>query len=271
MRAGGVEMSGGGERGAVRPRVDVVTAVHAGYASLLPLAHRSLLDQTHPHWTWLVQIDGAPGPVLAALRACGAADDPRVSVAAHGTAEGPAVTRNIALARATAPYVQNIDADDELEPDALAALSDALDAHPAAGFAVGHARDLLPDGRLREHPLPVGAGVLPRGVLPERWADRLPVHPAGTMWRRELLLALGGWSALQGMEDTGLLMAASATAEGVLVDVPTLRYRRHAAQRSTRATDFAGGGAPDRTHTGAGGASRHTPALVTAPAAARSG
>ncbi|OCC14060.1 hypothetical protein A3Q37_00333 [Streptomyces sp. PTY087I2] len=152
------------------------------------------------------------------------------------------MSRNIALGRATAALVQNMDADDELEPDALAALAEALTARPAVGYAVGHARDLLPDGDLIDHALPVPAGVLPRGALLDQWADDVPVHPAGVMWRRSLLLSLGGWSALHGMEDTALLMAASASADGVLVDAPTLRYRRHAAQRSKQTSKFAGGG-----------------------------
>ncbi|MBH1935327.1 glycosyltransferase [Streptomyces sp. AV19] len=228
--------------------VNVVTAVHAPHAVFLPAAWESLRRQSHGDWGWLVQIDGPADAVLRALADCGAARDDRVDVAANGTGEGPAVTRNVALGRAEAELVQNADADDELEPDALALLAGALAGRPRAGFAVGHARDLLPGGALRRRELPLGAGTLPRGALLDAWSTggedgyRLPVHPAGVMWRRSLLLALGGWSALHGMEDTGLLMAASATAEGVLVDAPTLRYRKHPGQLSARRDDFAGGG-----------------------------
>ncbi|WP_405898624.1 glycosyltransferase family 2 protein [Streptomyces sp. NBC_00727] len=228
-------------------QADVVTAVHASHAAFLPATWRSLVDQSHTRWRWLVQIDGPADEAWAVLKSCGAMDDPRVSVASHGTSEGPAVTRNIALGRTSAPLVQNVDADDELEPGALAALATALSDHPDAGYAVGRARDLMGDGLLIDHPLPVLPGILPRGALLPAWRTtptdyRVPVHPAGVMWRRPLLLALGGWSALQGMEDTGVLMAASAVAEGVLVDAATLRYRRHAAQMSKQASKFAGGG-----------------------------
>ncbi|WP_199563920.1 glycosyltransferase family 2 protein [Streptomyces sp. AC1-42T] len=228
-------------------QVDVVTAVHASHAGFLPAVWRSLLYQSHTRWRWLIQIDGPPSEARAVLTACAALDDPRVLVASHTTSEGPAVTRNVALGRASAPLVQNVDADDELEPDALAVLVTALNDHPDAGYAVGHARDLMIDGLMVDHPLPFLPGTLPRGALLPAWrtdpADyRVPVHPAGVMWRRSLLVALGGWSALQGMEDTGVLMAASAAAEGVLVDAATLRYRRHVAQRSKRTSKFAGGG-----------------------------
>ncbi|WP_045876223.1 glycosyltransferase [Pseudofrankia sp. DC12] len=228
--------------------VDVVTAVHAQYAAYLPAAWDSLRRQRHPHWTWRVQIDGPPAEVLAALAGCGASCDGRVRIAAHGTIEGPAVARNIALGECTAPLVQNLDADDELEPGALAALSGALAAHPTAGYAVGHARDLHPDGSLHTASLAVPAGPLARGALAVAWAAALPdralppVHPAGVMWRRTLLLAVGGWAALRGVEDTAALIAGSALATGILLDVPTLRYRRHDAQLSRHNDKFSGGG-----------------------------
>ncbi|ETA02834.1 hypothetical protein ThrDRAFT_00016 [Frankia casuarinae] len=228
-------------------RVDVVTAVHAEYAGYLPAAWDSLHRQSHPHWTWRVHLDGSPDEVLDVLTACGAADDGRVRIAAHGTQEGLGVARNIALGACTAPLVQNLDADDELEPGALADLSGALAAHPAAGYAVGHARDLHADGTLRTAPLAVPAGPLARGALAVAWASALPdrtlppVHPAGVMWRRNLLLVVGGWAALRGVEDTATLIAGSALATGILLDVPTLRYRRHDAQRSRQNGNFSEG------------------------------
>lgn len=227
--------------------VDVVTAVHAPYARFLPATWESLQHQTHTNWTWLLQVDGPPDSVLDALASCGALRDSRVRVASNQTSEGPAVTRNVALGRGTAPLVQNVDADDELEPTALAHLSAAFLSHPTAGYAVGHARDLMPQGQLHEHELPLESGTLTRGALLPFWntqgrRHKVPVHPAGVMWKRALLVELGGWSALHGMEDTGLLMAASALAEGVLLDHATLRYRRHNSQRSTEDSLFAGGG-----------------------------
>ena len=207
--------------------VEVLTAVHADYAKFLPAAWTSLTAQSYPEWSWLVQIDGSDGPVLCELSRCGAAGDARVRIASNGTQEGPATTRNLALGRAGAALIQHLDADDELEPGALTLLSGALHRHPTAGYAVGHARDLLPTGELREHPLPVSPGVLEQGCLPRGWrteADRyeVPVHPAGVMWRLELLLTLGGWPALRGIDDTALLMAASACCDGVLIEAPTL-------------------------------------------------
>lgn len=227
-------------------RVEVVTAVHGAYARFLPDAWRSLRAQTHPDWHWLIQADGTAADVLGPLQDCGATTDSRVTLAVNGTREGPAVTRNIALGRASAPLIQNLDADDELEPTALRSLATALTAHPEAGFAVGPARDLLASGDLIEFPLSFPPGPIPRGALVDSWITepheyRLPIHPAGVMWRRELLLMAGGWTAIHNMEDTGLLMSASAMAPGIAIDTVTLRYRKHLAQRSTKTSSFEGG------------------------------
>nr|WP_235949449.1 glycosyltransferase [Candidatus Frankia alpina] len=132
-------------------RVDVVTAVHAEYAGYLPAAWDSLRRQRHPHWTGRVQIDGPAGEVIDTLAACGAAADGRVRIGAHGTQEGPGVARNIALGECTAPLVQNLDADDELEPDAIepsAARSPRrLRGRPCPRFACGRHLAHLAVGR----------------------------------------------------------------------------------------------------------------------------
>jgi len=228
-------------------RVEVVTAVHDAYAHFVSAAWQSLRAQTFTDWRWLVQIDGPAWAVTPELIACGASDDPRVSVAVNGTREGPAITRNVALGRSRSPLIQNLDADDELEPDALTTLVAALDAHPSAGFAVGPAHDLLNSGELVHVPVRLWSGVQHRGALAENWVTEsgsslLPVHPAGIMWRRDLLLIAGGWQGLRNMEDTALLMAASALAPCVVIETATLRYRRHRAQRSTQTSNFEGGG-----------------------------
>jgi glycosyltransferase involved in cell wall biosynthesis len=203
-----------------------------------------LQEQTFQDWRWLVQVDGSAGDVESSLIACGAGDDPRVSLAANGTRVGTAITRNVALGRATAPLIQNLDADDELEPTALHTLSSALATHPDTGFAAGPARDLLLSGALIDVAIPFPPGPIPRGALLDAWttSSRLPVHPAGIMWHRDLLITLGGWTAFHTMEDTGLLMAASATTSAVIVEQPVLRYRRHRAQTSTKTSSFEGGG-----------------------------
>jgi glycosyltransferase involved in cell wall biosynthesis len=154
---------------------------------------------------------------------------------------GPAVSRNRALARSSGELLQNLDADDQLLPGALSALETALRADPAAAFAFGEAVDLHGDGRLARFPPTFPAGPVPPGEIPARWrsdpADYwVPIHPAGIMWRRQVVLELGGWPALWGVDDTALLMSAAAVHPSVSLGRETFLYRRHERQISgTRA------------------------------------
>lgn len=56
------------------------------------------------------------------------------------------------------------------------------------------------------------------------------MHPATLCIRRELILALGGWTALTTSEDTGLLLAVDAIADGYFIHEPGLLYRKHTGQ-----------------------------------------
>jgi glycosyltransferase involved in cell wall biosynthesis len=226
--------------------VDVVTAVHSPYARFLPDVWASLQDQTHDDWTWFIAIDGDDDEIRTALHECEAAADPRVRIITTGVQQGPAVARNAALDKCTGPFLQNLDADDQLEPTALETLLTAFARYPSAGFAVGQARDLV-GTELHKFKLPIAPGLLERGKVIDHWDHefgdyRLPVHPAGAMWRLDLVLLAGFWQALWGMEDTGLLMSGSALAEGILVEDETLRYRKHPGQHSNEKPKNSGGG-----------------------------
>jgi hypothetical protein len=170
--------------------------------------------------------------------------DPRVRIAFNGQRLGPATSRNRALARAAARYVQNLDVDDQLLPGALTTLAALLDRHAEAAFAFGCAVDAHPDGTTREIAPPFAPGLVVAGHIPACWRSeagdyRVPIHPAGIMWRRETLFVVGGWTALWAVDDTALLMAASALFDAVCTHKPTFLYRRHAAQLSARAEHLA--------------------------------
>jgi hypothetical protein len=55
---------------------------------------------------------------------------------------------------------------------------------------------------------------------------RAQVHPATLCLRHDLLLALGGWTALPASEDTGLLLAANAVTDGYFIAEAGLLYRK---------------------------------------------
>ena len=222
------------------PVVCVLTACRPERVGDLLPALASLRAQSLAGWEWVVEFDGPVPPLPAPLSAAMAAGRLSLGGCHRPGGYGPAEARNRGLRRCRAALVQNLDADDQLEPGALALLAGALRRHPGAAYAAGDARDLLPDGSLRSVPLGLTPGVLAPGEVYGRWrtepasAYSVPLHPAGVMWRRAVLLEFGGWPALWGMEDTALLMAVSALRPGVYVAADTLRYRRHDGQLSAR-------------------------------------
>jgi glycosyltransferase involved in cell wall biosynthesis len=214
--------------------VTVVTAVHAPAAGYLPEAYASLAAQLLPDgwdWQWLVQEDGETADVAPYVP-----DDPRVSFG-QGRPGRAAMARTLALARAEGEFVRVLDADDLLTPGALARDVAAL-TRPGTGWTVSRALDLLPDGSTAEvDDGPPEGPIAPGGVL-AAWRERgflPPVHPATLCVRRDLLLALGGWTALPASEDTGLLLALDAVSPGWFTAEPGLLYRKWPGQATAAA------------------------------------
>ena len=211
--------------------ISVITAAHPPTIPYLADAYASLVAQELPAgwtWEWIVQEDGDTGEIAAALP-----DDPRIRPG-MSRRSGPAVTRTMALARSQGSLIKNLDGDDQLLAGALARDIDVLAHRAEIGWTTARVLDLLPDGSVIswEHTDPQG-GVLHRGSVLESYRRNdwlLPVHPATLCIRRELILALGGWMALATSEDTGLLLAVDAIADGYFIHAPGLLYRKHPGQ-----------------------------------------
>jgi glycosyltransferase involved in cell wall biosynthesis len=212
--------------------ISLITAAHRPSFRYVEEAFESVRDQALPDgWEleWVIQVDGAevsdlPRTLLA---------DERVSVAAMRSS-GPAIARNMALARSNGSLIKTLDADDRLLPEALHRDISVLAGDLTIGWTACRGLDLLPDGSVVswEHQDPAG-GRKPAGWVLEEWLThegRLPIMPASVCMRRALILAMGGWMALRSSEDTGLLVPASTIADGFFISTPGLLYRKHADQ-----------------------------------------
>ncbi|MCF3146519.1 glycosyltransferase family 2 protein [Streptomyces platensis] len=220
----------------MRRRIIIVTAVHPPSAHFLPDAYRSLCQQELPdgwEWHWVIQEDGTSDAVAPHVP-----DDERVTFR-QGRAGGPGVARTIALAHAEGEYLKVLDADDQLAPGALARDLAALEGDPGLGWATSRVLDLLPDGSTAGFPGDPEPGPVERGAVLDYWKAngfRAQVHPATLFMRRDLVLALGGWMALPASEDTGLLLALSATSRGWFSSEVGLHYRKWPGQATSQAS-----------------------------------
>ena len=128
------------------PRVSVVMPVHNAERYVEP-AVRSVLASDLENIEVLVLDDGSRDRSLSILQAI---DDPRLSVICLEASGGPSRPRNIGIARARAPYVALLDADDLMKADKLSTAVAALDEYPAAGIAFADFERIDDAGELLE-------------------------------------------------------------------------------------------------------------------------
>jgi glycosyltransferase involved in cell wall biosynthesis len=140
---------------------------------------------------------------------------------------GPGPARMAGLRATAAEYALPLDADDRLLPGALRTLCDELDRNPAAVAAWGSARHF-------------GGLDFVQRSLPslDPWQLSYQNHlPLSALYRREAVLAAGGWQLDGGYEDWDLWMAlAEAGHEGIGVPVVTGEYRVLPGRRLSRSS-----------------------------------
>lgn len=130
--------------------------------------------------------------------------------------QGPAAARMAGLRATGARYVLPLDADDQMTPGALALLRGALERHPEAVAAWGNARHF-------------GAVDFVQRIIPslDPWQliYRNPL-PLTALYRRDAVLAVGGWQLVDGYEDWDLWMALAEHGwSGVGLDAVVVRCR----------------------------------------------
>jgi glycosyltransferase involved in cell wall biosynthesis len=134
---------------------------------------------------------------------------------------GLGAARMTGVEATSAPLIYPLDADDRMEPGALAAMADALERVPGAAFAWGD-YVLFGDqtGRYRS---------------PERWLPwtltYVNPYPVCSMFRRETIERTGGWQ-MRAYEDWDLWLRLTGFGlEGIRVDRVVYRRRLHGDSR----------------------------------------
>lgn len=135
---------------------------------------------------------------------------------------GPSSAWMRGLSATSAPYVMPFSSDDLLIPGAIGLLADALDRDPDAAAAWG---DFASFGAAAAY-IPTAPTLCPWHVT------YVNSRPGIAAFRRDPLVAAGGWQLRRGIEDWDLWMRLAARgAKGVHVPSPIFRYRRDAGGR----------------------------------------
>ncbi len=183
-------------------RVSVVMPLYNA-EEYVEAAVRSVLASDLAAFELLVMDDGSKdrsADIVAAI------DDPRIVLVRMQASGGPSRPRNVAIARARAPYVAFLDSDDLLCPDTLSASADALQANPSAGLTFTDYESIDASGAqiqssvhadyptlrtLTRTPVAAGWELIPQPQFARALLQENFINTSGVMVRRDLLQAVG--------------------------------------------------------------------------------
>lgn len=209
------------------PRVSVLMPFHR-IDAYLTRAVESMLSQRFTDFELLLIADARLGDVVREVRAnCG--DDARLKVLPSLAVGGLAAGLNLGISHALGHYIARMDSDDVSLPGRLAEQVAYMDRH--GDVAVLGARLTLMDEFDREiqqtYPFYETDRAI-RAVLPLR--NPMP-HPA-LMFRKEVLVAMGGYKYAHSAEDWELLIRLARNNQWKLhnLDQVLVHYRRHSGQ-----------------------------------------
>lgn len=217
-----------------KPFVTIVVCTYQN-AQFLEWCIRSVLIQSDPAWELIIVDDGSSDHTSALLRECPLFRDPRIRVFRHESNRGKAFCLNKALLHAQAPWLMELDADDWLAPDCVAAFSAGIEANPdVCCWYADHAEwQLSSDTRLFYRQIRMAEqGFTAAGLL-----DR-PIALAPRLYRVELLKGLDGWlmtDPFEGRlyEDIQILLRIMQSRNHPMQRIPQVLYHRRIRLTST--------------------------------------
>lgn len=239
------------------PKVSIITPCYKA-ERFIARTLESVRAQTLTDWEHVVVDDGSPDDSARVVLEF-AARDPRVRLLRqpNGGMEN-ARNNGYAACSAGSEFLLFLDADDCLEPEALATLAGYLEAHPEVGLAYCARTWVDADDRpleeanrqpsLRFVPTRRGARPLPDTEPETPLAALVAFHlaiPSSCLIRRAVYAQTDGWDERlrrKGFEDLDMVMRCALLAPVHHVPTVLLHYRRHG-DSASRLTDLAG----DRT------------------------
>jgi len=176
---------------------------------------RSVQSQTEPSWELVLVDDGSKSPELTAALAEMAAGDARIRVETLTVNVGIAGASAHGLSVARGEFIALLDHDDQLAPNALERVHQAIMEHPAA--------DVLYSDEDQVHEGVRGARFSKPEFSPERLRGQMYLGHL-VVYRRTLLRDVGGFrSGFDGSQDYDLALRVTECAREV-VHVPEVLY-----------------------------------------------
>ncbi len=133
-----------------QPLISVLMPVYNAPEAWLRRAIESVRSQSYPAWQLCIADDASPAPHVAALLSQAAASDPRIVVLYRPSNGHISEASNSALTLAKGSFVALLDHDDELHPDALLRVAEAIGRNPEVGVLYSDEDKIDEQGRRYE-------------------------------------------------------------------------------------------------------------------------
>jgi len=199
-----------------RPRISLIVPVYKTQPVILEKAISSVLTQSYADWELCLVDDCSQSPELTAILERHAASDRRIKVAALPVNGGISAASNEALTMATGDFIGLLDHDDELAPDALLYVAEALNREPDTDMIYSD-EDHIDDGGMRSDPF-FKPDWSPDLLLGENYVCHFLVL------RTSLCRELGGFrSEMDLSQDSDIALRASVKARRI-VHIPRVLY-----------------------------------------------
>jgi glycosyltransferase involved in cell wall biosynthesis len=215
------------------PLISVLLPFYNAQTTLDETLH-SIRRQTFSHFE-LVAVDDGSSDASAAIVAAHAGEDPRIRLLQPGR-QGVVGAMNSALAAARAAVVARMDADDLMAPERLALQYQRLCAEPQLA-AVGSQVRLFPEDEiqagLQEYIRWQNSCLTPQDIADEIYVE-LPIAHPSLMFRRDIVLALGGYRDGLFPEDYDLLLRLHQAGHAMAKVAQVLLHWRESPGRLTR-------------------------------------
>lgn len=188
------------------------------YGQYIEKAIESIFSQTITDWELIVIDDGSTDNTIDVLSKY--KDHPKVRIIEQEN-KGLNVTNNIALRLSNGKYIMRLDADDYLDENALLILSNSLDTKPNIGLVYPDYYEVNAQGEILHQ-------VRRKKIGEEVEVLDLPAHGACTMFRRKVLVQLGGYAEIFSCQDGYELWVRFIQKHNPYnINIPLFYYRQH--------------------------------------------
>ncbi len=211
------------------PRFSILTPVYETPADVLAETLKSVRRQRFGDWELCLVDDASSQPHIAEALEAAQRKDSRIRVLRRESNGGIVAASNDALEMARGEFVALLDHDDELHPQALARVGEALDANPKVDYAYTDEDKI--DARNRHSGPFLKPDWSPERMRTQMYACHLSV------FRRTLVEEVGGFDPeFEGSQDWDLVLKVTERARAV-AHIPRVLYHWRSLDTST-----AGGG-----------------------------